>query len=115
MRSISAIWLLVVIACSLSAAPALAKILVPMDLEQSDHLRAYGVAFHALERSENVEWLLNYRGGSFLLEDTRENQRECLIAGIYFRSVDGNGILEIYDVIEANNMEVVLLEKAPRI
>jgi len=115
MRSIFAIWLIVVIACFLSAAPALAKILIPMDLEQSDHLRAYGVAFHALERSENVEWLLNYRGGSFLLEDTRENQQECLIAGVHFRSVDSNAILEIYDAIEADNMEIVLLEKAPRI
>ncbi|MCA9727629.1 MAG: asparagine synthetase B, partial [Candidatus Eisenbacteria bacterium] len=51
-----------------------AKILVPMDLEQSDHLRAYGVAYRALQRGESVEWLLNYRGGSFLLEDVPANE-----------------------------------------
>jgi len=44
------------------------KILVPMDLTQIDHLKAYGVAFHALEMGVNVEWLLNYQGGSFLMD-----------------------------------------------
>ncbi|MEZ4650798.1 MAG: asparagine synthetase B [Candidatus Eisenbacteria bacterium] len=86
-----------------------------MDLEQTDHLRAYGVAYRSLERGENVEWLLNYRGGAFLLEDSRANERECLLAGVAFARQGGGEISQIYDTIEANNMEVVLLEKAPRI
>lgn len=96
------------------APAALAKLLVPMDLQQTDHLRAYGVAYRALERGENVEWLLNYRGGSFLLEGGQANQRECLLAGVAFEDV-GGAVSPIYDTIEAENMEVVLLEKAPRI
>jgi hypothetical protein len=40
------------------------KILIPMDLKQTDHLKAYGVAYWTLERGINIEWLLNYRGGS---------------------------------------------------
>jgi hypothetical protein len=102
-------------ALALSAPAALAKLLVPMDLEQTDHLRAYGVAYRALERGENVEWLLNYRGGSFLLEPVATNERECLLAGVVFENVGGGAISQIYDTIEAENMEIVLLEKAPRI
>lgn len=53
----------------LCAGPTAAeRILIPMDLEQRDHLKAYGVAFWTLERSLAVEWLLNYRGGAFLIE-----------------------------------------------
>lgn len=99
----------------LAAQPGLAKLLVPMDLEQTDHLRAYGVAYRALLRGENVEWLLNYRGGSFLLEDVESNERECLLAGVVFQEAGGSVISQIYDTIEGENMEVVLLEKAPRI
>ncbi|MEZ4652265.1 MAG: asparagine synthetase B [Candidatus Eisenbacteria bacterium] len=86
-----------------------------MDLEQSDHLRAYGVAYRALQRGESVEWLLNYRGGSFLLEDVPANERECLLAGVTFKSIGGGAVTQIYDTIENENMEVVLLEKAPRV
>ena len=45
------------------------KMLIPMDFSQTDHLKAYGVAYHALEMNSTVEWLLNYRGGSFLLAE----------------------------------------------
>lgn len=92
-----------------------AKLLIPMDLEQTDHLRAYGVAFRSLERGDNVEWLLNYRGGSFVMDETRANERECLLAGVQFDKVGSADIGRIYDSIEQNNMEIVLLEKAPRI
>jgi hypothetical protein len=97
-------------------APAvLAKILVPMDLTQTDHLKAYGVAYHALQRGENVEWLLNYRGGSFLLEDSAEGQRDCLVSGVASEPAGGAETSAIYSEIERSNMEVVLLEKAPRV
>ena len=52
------------------------KLLIPMDLEQTDHLKAYGLAFWALEQGIVVEWLLNYRGGAFLLSDTDVLRRE---------------------------------------
>lgn len=106
---------LTLLATLLVASGASAKLLVPMDLEQTDHLRAYGVAYRSLERGENVEWLLNYRGGAFLLEDSRANERECLLAGVTFARKGSGEIGQIYDTVEANNMEVVLLEKAPRI
>lgn len=95
--------------------PSFAKILVPMDLTQADHLKAYGVAYRALQRGEDVEWLLNYRGGSFLLEDTAEGQRDCLVSGVTSEAAGGAAASAIYDEIERANMEVVLLEKAPRV
>lgn len=91
------------------------KILIPMDLRQTDHLKAYGVAYWSLERSVNVEWLLNYRGGAFMLEYHPDLERECRVRGITFESISGSQAAQIYAEIEGANMEVVLLEKAPAI
>jgi hypothetical protein len=99
----------------LLALSASAKVLIPMDLTQTDHLRAYGVAYHALQRGENVEWLLNYRGGSFFLDETPAAQRDCLILGVSAEGIGGAAASAIYDEMEKGNMEVVLLEKAPRV
>lgn len=96
-------------------ASAEARLLIPMDLTQTDHLKAYGVAYHALDRGENVEWLLNYRGGSFLVEDTNANRQTLALWGVRAEATTGGDEAAIYDEIEANNMEVVLLEKAPRV
>jgi hypothetical protein len=96
-------------------APAAAKILIPMDLRQTNHLKAYGVAYHILQRGEQIEWLLNYRGGSFLAEDEPETARDCALSDVLYEQIDGSGIASIYDEIEKNNMEDVLLEKAPRV
>ncbi len=98
-----------------AAGPAWAKILIPMDLSQSDHLKAYGIAYHALERGENVEWLLNYRSGSFLLDESVATEQDCLVAGVTYQRIGGADASVIYDEIENANMEVVLLEKAPRV
>ena len=86
-----------------------------MDLTQKDHLKAYGVAFHVLTERVNVEWLLNYRGGSFLIDQFPFIIHQCRIRGVTFESIDGNTVLSIYGEIEKNNMEIVLLEKAPNI
>lgn len=94
---------------------AAARLLVPMDLSQTDHLKAYGVAYHALEQGQDVEWLLNYRGGSFLLEDTSENRRFATLGGVRYEATGGGAQAQIYAEIEGQNMEVILLEKAPRI
>jgi len=89
------------------------KLLVPMDLAQSDHLKAYGVAWDALQRGLKVEWLLNYRGGSFLMDYAPEIENECRLRGVLAEAGVDEGA--IYAQIEDANMEVVLLEKATKL
>ena len=91
------------------------RILIYMDLPQTDHLKAYGVAYWTLEHGINVEWLLNYRGGSFMMDYDDAVAREARIRGVAFSMIGGADIARIYHEIEENNMEVVLLEKAPAI
>lgn len=93
-------------------------VLVPMDVEtQQNHLKAYGITYWALDKQYKVSWLLNYRGGSFLLPDAPEIRKECQIRGVSFEVLsDGtaNGILEEISS-PSQNMETVVLEKAPKI
>src|SRR4030042_5882832 len=97
-------------------APVYAQnLLIPMDLTQTDHLKAYGIAYWSLDQGENVEWLLNYRGGSFKIPFDERTERECRIRGVRFERISGAEISEIYLAIESGNMEVVLLEKAPAV
>jgi len=96
-------------------AAAASSVLVPMDFSQTDHLKAYGLAYWSLEHGQNVEWLLNYRGGSFLMNGLPEIEREARIRGVYFEELSAADVASIYAEIEENNMESVLLEKAPRI
>jgi len=91
------------------------KILIPMDLTQTDHLKAYGIAYHSLQTGENVEWLLNYRGGSFLMDYNQKIEKECAMSSVCWEIVKSSEVFEIYKTIEDNNMETVLLEKAPKI
>jgi len=93
----------------------LGKLLIPMDLEQTNHLKAYGIAYHALQRGEKVEWLLNYEGGSFLFEENEINAKECLMEGVKATDIDFTQEAAIRTVIEEGNMNAVLLEKAPKI
>lgn len=86
-----------------------------MDLEQSNHLKAYGVAYWVLEQGINVEWLLNYRAGSFLLPAVDALERVCRLRGVSYQIVSAADVSSIYADIEANNMERVLLEKAPKV
>ena len=70
-------------------------ILIPMDAEtQDNHLKAYGITFWTLERQIKVKWLLNYRGGSFLLPDDEDLRRECQIRGVSFDTFDFFGRAE---------------------
>ena len=91
------------------------KILIPMDVVQTDHLKAYGVAFSVLKHNQNVDWLLNYRGGSFMMDATPRIQQECTLKGVYTETVGATQLSKIYSTIEENNMDVVLLEKLPKI
>ena len=91
------------------------KILIYMDLGQTDHLKAYGVAYWTLEQGYNVEWFLNYRGGSFMTDFREELADLCRLRGVVFSVIDLSSAASIYKEVEENNMEVVLLEKAPAI
>lgn len=93
-------------------------ILLPMDeTSQQNHLKAYGITYWALDKSYKVNWLLNYRGGSFLMPDAEQIRRECQIRGVSFEVLsdgEANGILD--DISSpSQNMENVILEKAPKI
>jgi len=90
-------------------------LLIPMDMTQQDHLKAYGIAYWILEKDITVEWLLNYRGGSFLFTDSPRFRQECQLRGVSAEVLDGTGLNQIYSDIENNNMERILLEKAPKI
>jgi len=91
------------------------KLLIPMDLTQTDHLKAYGIAFWTLKQGQNVDWLLNYRGGSFMIDDSQNLERECKVRGVSFQLVNAAQLGSIYGEIEQNNMDDVLLEKAPKV
>jgi len=99
----------------IAPANAHAKLLVPMDAKQTDHLKAYGLTFWVLTHGAKAEWLLNYRGGSFLLPDGAEYEREANLRGVAFEPVGGAAEAAIRAEIADNNMESVALEKAPRI
>lgn len=99
----------------LSATPTCAaKILIPMDLTQLNHLKAYGVAYYSLTQGTKVEWLLNYRGGSFLLADDDGLRRESARRGVLFENVDGGEEDRIRALIAATDRESITLEKAPK-
>lgn len=92
-----------------------ADILIPMDDTQTDHLKAYGVAYKTLKLGINVKWLLNYRGGSYLIQSNSEVENLCNVNGVRFETVTPSDIMEIMKVINTSNMDVVVLEKAPKI
>ena len=91
------------------------NLLIPMDLKQTDHLRAYGIAYWALERGLHVEWLLNYRGGSFMCVNDIGLEKRCRLKGVVAEMLSGAAVSGVYDTIERSNMEIVQLEKAPDI
>ncbi|MCD6460747.1 asparagine synthetase B [bacterium] len=102
---------------TLYTAACRADILVPMDDTQSDHLKAYGLAYWALQppREITVKWLLNYRGGSFLFPDNQDIISKSNIMGVSYEFKSPGQVKEIEKEIENNNMNIVLLEKAPKI
>ncbi|WP_405330866.1 asparagine synthetase B [Leeuwenhoekiella sp. LLG6367-2.1] len=89
-----------------------------MDAEgQREHLKAYGITYWSLSQNQKVKWLLNYRGGSFLLPDSESLRRECKIRGITFEIISDSKTEQILAEIESpsQNMEAVILEKAPKV
>lgn len=90
-------------------------LLVPMDDDQRNHLKAYGVMFSALTNGLAGEWLLNYRGGAFLLPDDESVRRRAALDGVVLEQVSAAELAAIRREIAASNMEAVPLEKAPKI
>lgn len=93
-------------------------VLIPMDANgQKEHLKAYGITYWVLGNQQKAKWLLNYRGGSFLLPDTEAIQNECKIRGVSFEVLSDAKTEEILNEISSpsRNMEAVVLEKAPKI
>ncbi len=101
--------------CSLNAFAS--KILIQMDESQKNHLKAYGVSFWVLQNEIEVEWLLNYKGGSFVMDFYEDIEKECIVRNVSYNVIANaqyeNIIREIAD--PEVNMELVKLEKAPKI
>ncbi|MGY8924197.1 MAG: asparagine synthetase B [Flavobacteriales bacterium] len=93
-------------------------ILIPMDSEgQKNHLKAYGITYWVLNKQQNVKWLLNYRGGSFLIPFIDSVEKECLIRGVSYEVLSSEKAESILKEIQSpsKNMDAVTLEKAPKI
>ncbi|MBC8152853.1 MAG: asparagine synthetase B [Bacteroidetes bacterium] len=93
------------------------SILIPMDERQSNHLKAYGIAYKILKDGQDVEWLLNYRGGSFMIDYTPAAETECRVRGVSFERLTPSVAGSIRQQL-ANpdlNMDVVKLQKAAKI
>lgn len=91
------------------------RLLVPMDDAQQNHLKAYGLTYSALKAGMKAEWLLNYRGGAFLLPDTPELRRRAGLDGITADPIADAAVSAIRSEIANGNMDAIPLEKAPRI
>jgi hypothetical protein len=94
-----------------------AYILIPMDNTQKNHLKAYGIAYWILQQGGEVEWLLNYKGGSFMFKALKAFENECNIRGVGFQVIaDAQAAAIIEEIGNPEvNMEVVKLEKAPKV
>ena len=116
MKSLKLVCLLLLLVC---VAPVRANfILLPMDeVSQKNHLKAYGITYWCLDKQYKASWLLNYRGGSFLLPDAPEIRKECQIRNVSFEILSDSEANQILDEIASpsQNMETVILEKAPKV
>ena len=109
---------LALVVATLTGGPALAnaqRMLVPMDDGQTNHLKAYGLTYNAIKAGLQAEWLLNYRGGAFLLPDAPELRRRAGLDGISVEAVSDAQLGAIRREMAGGNMESVPLEKAPKI
>lgn len=96
---------------------AQSKILIYMDLEQSNHLKAYGITFNALKKGIKADWLINYRGGSFMMDLSGDIVSACRLRNVGFKLLTISEAADIYAYVQSEdqNMEVMRLEKAPEI
>ena len=103
--------------CSIIFSSKAAYIFIPMDESQSNHLKAYGIAFYAIKREVKVDWLLNYQGGSFMIKQHAAIENECNIRGVSYQLIADIQSTQILQSITSPevNQDVVRLEKVPKI
>jgi len=113
LKKISVFLILTFIAGALQAA----WLLIPMDETQKNHLKSYGIAYWVLEKEQEVKWLLNYRGGSFLMQHSPEVQNECVVRGVSFEVLTDSRAAAILSEIASPsvNQDAVSMFKAPKI
>jgi len=94
-----------------------AYLLIPMDDSQKNHLKSYGIAYWTLQNGVEVKWLLNYRGGSFMMDNIKEIETECIIRGVSYEIIADVQASNILNEIARPdiNMDAVKLEKAPKV
>ena len=110
--------LLFIILFALSLNPARsAYLLIPMDESQKNHLKSYGIAYWILTKDIEVKWLLNYRGGSFLVQHYPDIQAECVIRGVTFENLSDSRAMGLLSEISSPdvNQDAVSMFKAPKI
>jgi hypothetical protein len=110
--------ILLLILVSFTGLKAQQKLLIPMDVSsQTDHLRAYGIAYRHLLHGKELDWLLNYRGGSFMFDYSDQLAGECKEKGVSYELESGTQAAQIYAEVqdEKNNMDVVRLEKVAKL
>lgn len=93
------------------------SLLIPMDESQTDHLKAYGLVYWVLSQGQDADWLLNYRGGSFMCAHNTLIEKELLIRGVSYERIGADRAAAILNEVQSpgNNMDAVKLEKVPRI
>ena len=115
-KYISKFLLLFIFLCT--SVNAQTKLLIPMEANiQTNHLKAYGIAYRHLLGGRELDWLLNYRGGSFMFAFSQSLESECKEKSVYYELLDGTQAAQVYSEVkdEKNNMDVVRLEKVARI
>lgn len=103
--------------CLFSQSSFAAYILIPMDQAQKNHLKAYGIAYWVLENEVDIQWLLNYRGGSFMVKHSKVIESECVIRGVSYQIIaDAQSTAILQEIANPQvNMDAVKLEKPPKI
>lgn len=93
------------------------RILVPMDETQANHLKAYGIAYWVLDKDESIQWMLNYKGGSFLLPALTGVENELIIRGVSYQIISEGQAAQLEKQLSSpsSNMDMMRLEKAPKI
>ena len=110
-------YILILFSCSLTISANASYILIPMDNTQSNHLKAYGIAYYAIDQDIKVDWLLNYQGGSFMMKYYLNIENECNIRDVSFKIIADIQSTQILKSIASPsvNQDVVRLEKTPKI
>ena len=110
-------YLLTAVLFSLTLQISALHLLIPMDEVQKNHLKAYGIAYWALRLDNEVKWLLNYRGGSFLMQHSRAIENECVVRGVSFETIaDAQAASILNDIARPEvNQDAVSMNKAPEI